>query len=77
MSLSIELEVQEKLKRVAKKRDISVSRLIRSLVEKFLNEEEDCDMIVFKLPKHLKNNTEELTNWFNARIKAVIARCQN
>lgn len=73
MSLCVDPEIQEKIKQVAKKRNISVSKLIRDLVEKNLpNEGEEIDVIIFKIPKSLRNQRAELTSWLTPRVEAII-----
>lgn len=73
MSLSIDPEVQEKLKKVAARRDISVSKLIRDLSDKFLNEDESMDMVVLRIPKDLKNNPDDLIKWMNIKSTGIVA----
>ena len=73
MSLSIDLEIQERLKTVATKRNISVSKLIRDLVDKNLSStEEDVDTVIFKIPNSAKASEEELRTWFQARVNSVV-----
>lgn len=73
MSLSIDLEIQERLKTVAAKRNISVSKLIRDLVDKNLScTEEDVDTVIFKIPNSAKVSEEELRTWFQARVNSVV-----
>lgn len=71
MSLSVDLEIQERLKKVAGKRQVSVSKLVRDMVDKFLNDDDNVDMVVLKVPKVLKENHEELQNWLNSRFQTV------
>lgn len=73
MSLSIDPEVQEKLKKVAARRDISVSKLIRDLSDKFLNDDESMDMVVLRIPKDLKQNPDELMKWLNIKSAGILA----
>lgn len=73
MSLSIDPEIQEKIKVIAKKRNISSSKLVRDIVEKHLSHsEEDIDTVVFKVPEHVKKNAKELEDWFLVRVKSVV-----
>lgn len=73
MSLSVDLDIQEKMKAVAKKRNISVSKLIRDLVEKNLpNVEEDVDVVVFKVPVEMRSSSEILKQWLSVRVDAVV-----
>jgi len=72
LSLAMDLEIQDKLKLVAKKRNISVSKLVRDLAEKFINEEDNVDMVILKIPKSLRPNTEKLREWIQQRVEMVI-----
>ncbi len=72
LSLSMEPDIQEKLKIVAKKRNVSVSKLVRDLADKFLNEEDNVDMVILKVPKELRKNSEALQHWLSQRVGAVV-----
>jgi hypothetical protein len=73
MSLSVDPDIQEKMKLVAKKRNISVSKLIRDLVEKNLPEiDEDVDVVVLKIPVSYRSNPDTLKQWLGLRIDAII-----
>jgi predicted DNA-binding ribbon-helix-helix protein len=72
LSLSMDTEIQEKLKSVAKKRNVSVSKLVRDLADKFLNEEDNVDMVILKVPKDLRKNDVALKDWLSQRVEAVI-----
>lgn len=77
LSLSMEPDIQEKLKSVAKKRDVSVSKLVRDLADKFLNEEDDVDMVVLKIPKNLRKDDVKLREWIAQRTNVVVATLTN
>lgn len=77
LSLSMDLDIQEKLKEVAKKRDVSVSKLVRDLADKFLNEEDNVDMVVLKVPKSLRKDAIELRKWIDQRIELVVKTLTN
>jgi hypothetical protein len=72
LSLSMDTDIQEKLKSVAKKRNVSVSKLVRDLADKFLNEEDNVDMVILKVPKDLRKNDVALKDWLSQRVEAVI-----
>jgi predicted DNA-binding protein len=73
MSLSIDPEIQEKIKIVAKKRNVSSSKLVRDIVEKHLSHsEEDIDTVVFKVPATVKTNAKDLRDWFSVRVESVV-----
>jgi hypothetical protein len=77
MSLSVDPEIQELLKIVAKKRKVSVSKLVRDIVEKHLSpteqqEHEDIDTVIFKIPNSVKATEEELRSWLNPRVEGIV-----
>jgi len=74
MSLSIDPDIQERMKAVAKKRNISVSRLIRDMAEKNLpvNEDEEIDTVIFKIPVAAKASKDVLKQWLSVRVDAVV-----
>lgn len=74
MSLSVDPEIQERLKRVARKRDVSVSKLVRDMVDKFLNDDDNVDMVILKVPKSLRDTPDELRNWVAPRVESFIAQ---
>lgn len=72
MSLSVDLDIQEKMKAVAKKRNISVSKLIRDLVDNNLpNPEEEVDIVIFKVPKNIVSDSDAVKKWLQVRVDAV------
>lgn len=75
MSLSVETEMQELLKNSAKRVGVSVSQLVRDLVEKYLdlvtNSGEEIP-VVFQIPANLKGNPVELKKWLDTRTEAVV-----
>lgn len=74
MSLSVDPEIQERLKRVAGKRSVSVSKLVRDMVDKFLNDDDNVDMVILKVPKTLRETPDELRNWITPRVESFIAQ---
>jgi len=73
MSLSVDPEIQSRLKSIAKKRDVSVSKLVRDMVDKFLNDDDNVDMVILKVPKTLKSDVNELRSWLDSRFETVVA----
>lgn len=72
MSLHMDVEIQDKLKAHAKKRNVSVSKLVRDLVDKSLaNPEDDVDTVIFKVPVSAKQDFDTLKGWFDRRVDAV------
>lgn len=79
MSLSIDLDIQDRMKAVAKKRNISVSKLIRDMAEKNLpaNDDEEFDTVIFKIPKNIVSDPNVLKNWLSLRLDAVVKALAN
>lgn len=74
MSIAINQETQDKLKEIAKKRNITTSKLIRDIVEKNLvASSDDVDTVILKIPNSVKESGEEtLRNWLTVKVEAVI-----
>lgn len=73
MSLSVDLEIQERMKNIAKKRNISVSRLVRDMVDKQLpHEDESVDIVILKIPTDLRSKPEELSKWLQVRSSGIV-----
>jgi hypothetical protein len=83
MSLAIEEDMQDFLKRQAKADNVSVSKLIRDLVETYLlqdkkitvvHHEPDYVPIVLKIPVNLKGNRDGLLTWLKIRSLGIAER---
>lgn len=76
MSLSVDLEIQDRLKKVAKQRQISVSKLVRDIIDKHLGPDvEDgtiVDTVILKIPATIKTNPEELKHWLQVRLDGIV-----
>lgn len=75
MSLSVPPEMQQELKDAAKKLGISVSQLVRDLVERYLHlmmNDGDDTKILLKIPNYLKEEKEELRNWLSTKVEALV-----
>jgi len=73
MSLSMEPEMQEHLKNAAKKKQCSVSKLIRDMVVRYLPaSEEDVHMVILKIPAELKGQPEEVRKWLDIRTEGIV-----
>lgn len=92
MSLAIEPERHKLLKSVAKKKDMSVSELIRWLVDQFPLEEdgEEVDYkvykisktekvvpIIYKIPQMVLLSKEDLRKWLNLRTEVLVEKLAN
>lgn len=73
MSLSVDPEIQDRLKKVAKKRNVSVSKLVRDTIEKVLGPDEDSvDTVILKIPAELKKDPAELEKWVQTRMMGIV-----
>lgn len=76
MSLSVDLEIQDRLKKVAKQRNVSVSKLVRDVIDKHLGPDvEDgttVDTVILKIPATIKLHPEDLKQWLQTRFDAVV-----
>jgi hypothetical protein len=72
MSLSMEPDMQEKLKRHAKQKEVSVSKLVRDLVDKYLVADEDVTPVLLKIPNQLKGERENLQKWLETKASALV-----
>ncbi|RDJ35275.1 MAG: hypothetical protein DWQ19_10700 [Crenarchaeota archaeon] len=80
MSLSVETRTHDLLKSSAKKAGVSVSSLVRDLVDKHLNlivNEGEEIPIILKVPTHLKGDENGLRKWLYVKTDAIAkALCQ-
>jgi len=83
MSLSIEPDLQEKLKRIAKEDGISVSKLVRNTIQKHLvdkdkftvvEKSDEYSNIVLQIPKSIQSNPVELRRWLEVRVNAIASK---
>jgi hypothetical protein len=76
LSLSIDTDFQERVKKEAKRKDVSVSKLIRDIVEKSLPPESNdgtvYDTIILKVPSEAKADSETLNNWLKPRVELIV-----
>lgn len=72
MSVSMEPEMQERLKAHAKKKNVSVSKLIRDLVDRYVGNDEEVIPVILKVPQKLKGDEAGLRAWVNAKAEAVV-----
>lgn len=79
LSLSIDVEFQERVKKEAKRKNVSVSKLIRDIVEKSLPSEGDLiyDTIILKIPSDVKSSPEKLQEWLTPRVDSIIKNLTN
>ena len=83
MSLSIEPDLQEKLKRIAKEDGVSVSKLVRDTIQKYLVDKDQLTVveksdeysnIVLQIPKSVQSDSAELRRWLEVRMNAIASK---
>jgi hypothetical protein len=76
LSLSIDTDFQDRVKKEAKRKDVSVSKLIRDIVERSLPPDSDdgivYDTIILKVPGEAKSDAETLSEWLKPRFELII-----
>jgi len=75
ISLSLLPEMHDELLLASKKAGLSLSKLIRELVNKHLDllvHEGNEIPVILKIPAHLKSDEEGLKKWFAVKIHAII-----
>jgi len=74
VSVSLEPEMHDLLKNSAKKLGISVSLLIRELVNKYLDlmvNDSDEVPVILRIPSHLKSDADQLKQWLAVKTNAI------
>lgn len=75
MSLSVNEGVQARLKKIADKRNLTVSQMMRDVIDKhFGTGEEDVDTIILKVPRSMRQSPEELEKWLKVRFDWVLKK---
>ncbi len=75
MSVSgITPEFQDRLKVIAEKRGLSVSKMVRELLEKHFPPSGDVFTLVFTVPFELKADQEKFKEWMVQRAVAVVEK---
>lgn len=73
MSIAIEPEIQQRMKEVAAKKNVSVSKWVRDVVEKNLpTSDEEVDTVILKIPHSVKASESDLRSWLNSRIETLV-----
>lgn len=73
MSLAMDLDFQEKVKLIAKKRNKSVSAFVRECLEKFIDSDDNpVYTVILKMPINLKNDKDKMQDWLDIRFKSII-----
>ena len=75
MSLSVTQDVRDTLRISAKNKGVSVSSLVRELVEKHLSlvvPEGNEIPVILKIPGELKGKEEELRHWLEVKSNTIV-----
>lgn len=73
MSIAMEPEVQAILKNFADEEKISVSAVMRDLVQKYLVTDGQSTKIILSLPNEILANGDKLEEWLKQKTTAIMA----
>jgi hypothetical protein len=68
----LEEEYQAVLKEHAKASDISVSQLLRNLINKYVRADSSTTKVVLNIPKEITKDSEELDKWLTMKKNALM-----
>lgn len=77
VSLAMEPEYHTILKNHAEKKKVSVSSVVRDLVQKYLATEDDTTKIVLNVPKDVASDSGNLSRWLNSKVAAIVQHFSN
>lgn len=73
MSLAMDLDFQEKIKLIAKKRNKSVSAFVRECLEKFIDSDDNpVYTVILKIPTNLKSEKKQMQEWLDVRVQSIL-----
>ena len=72
MSIALESALQDRLKVIAQKKNISVSSLIRETLEKFLLSDANTVKLVMQIPKEITTDRNNLESWLSQKVQALV-----
>jgi predicted DNA-binding protein len=72
MSIALDIDFQEKLKALAKTKNVSVSSLIRETLEKYLFTDINTVKLILSLPKDVTSDSKRLELWLNQKSQAIM-----
>jgi hypothetical protein len=73
MSVALDADFQERLKKVATKKNVSVSSLIRETLEKYLLADSNSIKLVISLPKEIVADSKRLETWLNQKTQGIVS----
>lgn len=77
MSIAVDTNTQDILKTLAEQKQTTVSKLVRGVIEKYLNVDNSFDTIVLKIPVELKSDSDKLREWIEAKIPGIVSSLTN
>jgi hypothetical protein len=77
VSLAMESEYHNILKTHAEKKNVSVSSVVRDLVQRYLATDGDATKIVLSIPKSVTSDSENLSKWLNSKVAAIVQHFNN
>lgn len=76
-NIAIDASIKEILKQTAEKQEISVGKVVKNLVDKYLVVDNSVVPVIIKIPSNLKNDPANLKIWLDHRVAGIIkALCQ-
>lgn len=71
--IMVDHDIHVILKSTAKKRNATLSAVVKDLVEKQLPlRGEKVDTVILKIPKPVTKDSENLRTWLNLRVEAIV-----
>ena len=72
MSVALDADFQERLKKIAFRKNVSVSSLIRETLEKYLLSDGNSIKLVMSLPKDVVEDSQRLELWLSQKSQAIV-----
>jgi antitoxin component of RelBE/YafQ-DinJ toxin-antitoxin module len=71
-NLYLDEKYRNALREAASKQGTNVSHVIRTLLEKYVMNEDSATKVVLSIPKDVSKDTESLEKWLNIKKNALI-----
>jgi hypothetical protein len=72
MSVAMDGELQDKLKLLAEKKNVSVSMLIKEVCEKYLFAEDGSVKLILTIPADVMSNPARVEQWLQQKFQGLI-----
>lgn len=72
LHVAITAEMQEKLKKFAKNKKVSVPQLVRDLVDKYLISDDEAIPVILKIPAKYRADKPVLRRWLEIKSEAIV-----